>query len=156
LLPFLAQGLSAQTAANLQSPEMKQLDFLLGQWKGTGYIQLGPNQRRTFTETESVQTKLGGSLVLIQGLGKARMSGSDQETVAHNALAVVSFDNQPKAFRWRAYRAEAASVQTVDTEAKVGDNRLEWGFKDMRGSIRFTIPLDKQGRWYEIGEFSAD
>jgi hypothetical protein len=45
----------------------------------------------------------------------------------------------------------------VDAEATVGDKSLIWSFRDPRaGQIRFTIKLDEQGRWFEIGEISMD
>ncbi|HXG95188.1 MAG TPA: hypothetical protein VNN73_22825 [Blastocatellia bacterium] len=54
VVPVLAQSPSIQPA------EMKKLDFLIGQWKGTGWFAMGPGQRRTYTQTESVQSKFDG------------------------------------------------------------------------------------------------
>lgn len=144
----------AQVPASLQLAEMKKLDFLVGQWKGDGWIEFAPGQRRTFTQTETVQSKLSGLVLLIEGLGKGKTSGSEQEVTVHNALGVVSYDNQAKLFRWRAYQADGRSV---DTEAKVTDRSLEWGFGNAQmGNIRFTIQLTEAGQWFEIGEVSRD
>jgi len=133
---------------------MKRLDFLVGQWRGEGWMDFGPGQRRTFRQTESVQPKVDGAILLIDGLGKGKLPGKEEEVTVHNAFAVVSYDNKSKVFRWRAYRAGG---NWIDTEAKVGDNTLEWGFHDERGSdIRFTILLNEKGQWLEAGEFSGD
>jgi hypothetical protein len=159
LLIFLMMPatLLAQTPAAATPPqisEMKKLDFLVGQWKGAGWIEFGPGQRRTFTETENVESKLGGVVLLIEGLGKGKTGASQEEVTIHNAFAFASFDKDAKIFRWRAYRADGSSI---DTEAKVSENALVWGFHDPRaGEMRFTIKLNEKKQWFEIGEFSRD
>lgn len=143
----------AQSAHPSVTGEMKKLDFLVGQWQGEGWIMLGPNQRHTFRQTENVQRKVGGTVLLIEGLGKS-MDTSNAGAIVHNAFAVLSYDKDAKVFRWRAFRADGSSI---DTEAKVSENMLIWGFRDPRGgNIRFTIKLNEKGQWYEIGEMSRD
>src|SRR5918912_261925 len=71
-------GDSANTQSGGASPAMEKLSFLVGHWSGEGWIQLGPGQRRAFTETESVQPKVGGALVQIEGLGKATIAGKPE------------------------------------------------------------------------------
>ena len=58
----LSVPLSAQNPTSAQLDAMKKLDFLVGQWKGEGWISFGPGQRRTFTQTETIEPKLGGLL----------------------------------------------------------------------------------------------
>jgi len=148
-VPAVAQGPTAS-----RPEEMKKLDFLVGKWSGEGWIQFGPGQRRTFRETEAVQLKVDGAIVLIDGLGKGNIPGQQEEVTVHTAFTVVSYDNKAMVFRWRAYRAGGDSI---DTEAKVGDRSLEWGFHDERaGDIRFTIRLNEKGQWFEVGESSRD
>lgn len=157
LISFLPVPLFAQAPAFSQITEMKKLAFLVGKWKGSGYIEFVPGQRRTFRETESVQSKLGGLLLLIEGTGKGKTPGSQEDVTVHDALAVVVYDDQAKAFRWTAYQAARGFVQSIDTHANVGDETVEWGFQDPRsGSFRFTITLDKKKQWTEIGEISHD
>lgn len=156
LLALLALNgaVMAQSPAQLHRVEMKRLDFLVGQWTGEGWIEFVPGQRRTFRETESVQLKVDGEILLIDGLGKGKVPGKDEEGTVHSAFTVVSYDEKAKVFRWRAYRAGG---NWIDTEAKVGDKSLEWGFHDERvGDIRFTIRLNEKGQWFEVGESSAD
>jgi hypothetical protein len=156
LLALLALNgaVMAQGPAQLRRVEMKKLDFLVGQWTGEGWIEFVPGQRRTFRQTESVQPKVDGEILLIDGLGKGKVPGKDEEVTVHSAFAVVSCDEKAKMFRWRAY---TAGGNWIDTEAKVGDNSLEWGFHDERvGDIRFTIRLDKKAQWVESGAISGD
>jgi hypothetical protein len=150
-LPFAA---GAQTPGAAQRAEMKKLDFLLGQWQGEGWIVLGQGERRTFKQTETVQSKLGGLLMVIDGLGKGKVAGAQEEVVVHNAFAVASYDGEKKTFRWRAYRADGL---VLDVDAAVGENSLIWGFRSPQGGdIRFTIKLTERGQWNEVGEYSRD
>jgi hypothetical protein len=154
MLCSLAGPSLAQSPTGAGSEEMKKLDFLVGQWTGEGWIAVGLGQRRKFKQTEGVQLKVDGALLLIDGLGKGKVPGKQDEVTVHSAFAVVSYDTKAKAFRWRAYRAGG---DWVDTDAKVGDRNLEWGFHDERaGDIRFTIAVNQRGQWFEIGEYSRD
>ena len=142
-----------QAPTGTGSEEMKKLDFLVGQWKGTGWIAFGPGQRRTFNQTETVQLKVDGALALIDGLGKGKVPGKQEDVTVHSAFAVVSYDSKANAFRFRAYRAGG---NWIDADAKVGDRKLEYEFHDERaGDIRFTIVINEKGQWFEVGENSG-
>jgi hypothetical protein len=152
-LPAAAQAQAPSQAATAKA-EMKKLNFLAGQWQGEGWIDVGQGQRRTFRQSETVQSKLDGLLFVIDGLGKGKLPGSDEEVVVHNAFAVLSYDEAAKRFRWHAYRADGLFV---DADTVVGDNQMVWSFANPRGGkIRFTIKLTDKGRWHEVGEFSPD
>ncbi|MGH9328431.1 MAG: hypothetical protein ACRD2B_17310 [Terriglobia bacterium] len=146
----------ARVAPTSEGAQMKKLDFLLGKWAGTVYVEYVPGQRDTFTETETVQVKLGGLLITVEGTGKSKMPNGE-EAVTHSAFAAVSYDQSASAYRWHAYNAARGSVQYLATTAKVGTSTLEWGYRDRRaGSVQFTIRTDQQGRWSETGELSHD
>ena len=149
LLLLMPVTLMAQTPS-VQLSEMKKLDFLVGIWKGEGWIEFGPGQRRTFTETEMVESRVGGLVLVIEGLGKNK-----EGAITHNAFAVAFYDKEAKVFRWQTYRAADGSY--MNTEAQVAENSLIWGFRDSRaGELRFTIKLNEKGQWFEIGEISRD
>jgi hypothetical protein len=65
-------ALLAQAPTSGQRAETKKLDWLVGQWKGTGWIQMGPQGRKEFTQTETIQGKLDGLVLVIEGQGKSR------------------------------------------------------------------------------------
>ena len=146
--------LIGQAPAGAGSEEMKKLDFLVGQWKGEGWIAAGPGQRRTFNQTEVLQFKVDGAILLIDGLGKGKVAGKQEEVTVHSSFTVVSYDTKANVFRWHAYRAGGG---WIDTEAKVRDKSLEWGSHDERaGDTRFTILINEKGQWFEVGENSRD
>lgn len=151
VLPILA---AAQMAAPSPAAEMKKLDFLVGQWKGEGWMEFRPGQRETFKINENIQRKVDGAVLLIEGLGTTKKPGQSEEVPIHKAFAIVEYDVRAKHFRFRAYRAGSGSV---DVEPQVGENTLSWGFHDERGGeIKFTIKLNDKGQWFEIGEYSSD
>ncbi len=132
---------------DVQRREMAKLDWIVGRWKGSGWIQMGPQGRHEFTQTETIESKLDGLVFVIEGLGKAKEDGS----TVHNALAVVSYDARANKFRWHAFTPEGQ----METEAKVGTNTLEWSLQiPQRGQMRYTITRNEKGEWFEIGEMS--
>jgi hypothetical protein len=154
ILLALATSGQAQTSAGQSGSEMRRLDFLLGAWEGEGWVSFGPDQRHTAKVREFAQAKAGGSVLLLEGLGKAKLEGKEEEVIVHNAFATVWYDREAKRFRIMAWRA---TDDSINADIKVGDKNLIWGFPDPRaGQIRFTIKLDEAGRWFEIGESSRD
>jgi hypothetical protein len=73
---------------------------------------MGP-ARQEFTSKETVQAKLGGVAVLIEGLHHAR---DDPGRLVHNALARVSREPRSSIYRFRAY---TASGQAADAEGRL-------------------------------------
>ena len=143
-------ALLAQAPTSGQRAEMKKLEWLVGQWKGAGWMQMGPQGRREFTITETVHGKLDGLVLVIEGQGESKVDGSP----VHSALAFVSYDEGAKTFRWRAFTAEG---RQTDTMAKVGTNTLEWGLEiPQRGRMRYTIKLNEKDEWFEVGELTQD
>ncbi len=133
---------------------MGQLDFLVGQWRGEGWIEYG-SERRTFAETENVQRKQDGLLLAIEGRGTSRVSDGG-ERIVHDALGVVFYDTAARKHMFHAYK----SGNFVGSELKLADSGkgFQWGFQDPRskGNIRFTMTLAAPDRWLEIGELSQD
>src|SRR5688572_20526028 len=93
LLSFLPLPLPAQAPAAIpaQKEEMKKLDFLIGKWQGEGWVKMPGAERQTFTQTETVQKKLGGLALLIEGHGTSKLPGGEEKTV-FEALAMVTWD----------------------------------------------------------------
>ncbi len=150
---FLQAPVLPQTPQSSQLEQMKKLDFLIGEWKGEGWTEFIPGQRRTSPITEKAEPKLGGMILIIEGLGKTKVAGK-QEVVVHNALAVVSYDANAKLYRIKSYLAEGRST---DAEATFVEDGFQWAFLTPQGaSIRYTVKLTEKGEWFEKGEISQD
>jgi hypothetical protein len=151
--PLLAA--EAQDAAAAQREAMKRLDAWVGQWQGSGWVLEGPSRnRQEFTITETVQSKLGGRTLLVEGVGRGKDPKTGAEVDTHNTLAVLSYDEKAQTYRFRTHEARG---RALDAEAKPIEGGLEWGFRDETtgATIRFTIHLDGN-RWHEVGEATRD
>lgn len=145
-----AHPLAAQ--APVTPTAMRELDWLVGEWRGTGRMMVGRNEFRNASITERATRHAGGHAMTLEGLGKALIA-RDSVTV-HNAFALIWHDAEAGRFRIRTFRATG---HTVDADIEVTDGRIVWGFDDPRaGRVRFTVSRTDDGRWHEIGETSRD
>jgi hypothetical protein len=158
LLLFALTLLSAARApAQLPPQEMGMLKFLLGEWKGEGWLDFG-RERQTFQITQTAKLKSGGWALLVEGLGTAGFPDRPERFIIHQVFTLLSYDWQAKLFRVRAYR-ELEGL--VDAEAKVGEEELVWGYQASfprlrTRHIRITIRRNEKKQWLEIGEESMD
>jgi hypothetical protein len=127
---------------------MQKLAFMVGEWTGSGSIAMGPGPRQAFAQSEHIQFKHDGTLLLIEGQGKSPETGA----IVHDALAVVTFDAASGKYKFRSF---AAVGRFADTEATVSGNVMTWSLNAGPQKIRYTITVDN-GAWHEVGERSAD
>ena len=126
---------------------MKKIEKMVGHWKGSGWIQQGP-KRETFTGGETVQMKLDGLAVLVEG-----NFANPEGKVIHQTLAVMSCNDRMTGYNFATYLANGL---TGVHGFKVGGDHFEWGFPIPNvGTVRYTIKVDDKS-WFEIGEFSRD
>jgi hypothetical protein len=146
------QGVARPGAANVEA--MKKLSFLVGEWTGEGWTEFVPGQRRTSPITENVQLRLGGTIMIVEGLGKKKAQGEQAEAVTHHAFGIISYDDKAKLYRLRSYLADGRST---DAEASFTDEGFQWRFQvPGNTSIRYTVKLNDKGEWFERGEMSRD
>lgn len=132
---------------------MRKLDWMAGDWKGEATVQMGPAPERVL-QTEHVVSRLGGRVLVIEGLGKRKLEDGAAGEVVHDALGVVSYDEKTKKYRFDAWTARAGYVAAW-LEAR--DDGAAWGFDTPQGAkIRYTIRRTEKGEWHEVGEYSAD
>jgi hypothetical protein len=146
LILVLAGAAAAQPASDLpaQKEAMKKLSFLVGTWKGPATANLpgGPIQ---VTQTEEVQYKLDGTVLLVEGTGRLT-----DGTVRFNALATISYDGGAKQYRIRAH----TDGHYLDTELKATAKGFEWSRPAGPGKVVFKMVLNEKGQWHETGEFT--
>lgn len=155
----IALALAVSAPANGQSPApdpvpaleaMKSLSFLEGRWAGEGWMQRGPGPREEFSQTETVEWRLDGGVLLIEGVGKSKSPETGQR---HHAFAVVSFNPMTEKYRFTSY---VVGRPPLDVEPIIETNTLTWEFEPQSGShIRYTA-IVAEDTWHEIGEFSRD
>lgn len=129
--------------------EMRKLDWLIGDWSGEAMVQMGPGKPERILQTERVQSKLGGKVLLIEGQGK-RESGE----IVHDALAVLTWDESKKSYRFSTYLFNRPGAET--TLDVTGPNTAVWGLDTPQGRMEYTLRLTEEGEWVETGRFSRD
>jgi hypothetical protein len=147
--------LFAQMANVAQQREaMKKLERLIGRWEGTGWIEYAPGKRGTYKITETIQSKLGGIALLIEGLGKDKREGEQEEEIIHASLATITYDERAKKYRLVTHTEKG---MFAIPEMKVTESGWEWGIQfPQGGGFRYTIKITDKGEWHEMGERSQD
>lgn len=151
---LFALGLSLVSLTASAADEMKKVEWMVGDWKGSASIQMGPGKPRSVMQSEHVQSKLGGEILVIDGLGKQKNDDGSIGEVVHEAFGVISWDGRKNAYRFDAWTAHDGYVEaSID----IGERGATWGFDTPGGGrIRYTITRTDKGEWNEIGEFSRD
>lgn len=143
---ILAATAAAQSEPNVsaQKEAMKKLAFLVGTWKGeaTAYRPSGPIK---VNQTEEVEYRLGGLVLLVQGTGRSPATGE----VIFSALATVSYDDSAKVYRFRSH----SDGRFLETELKVPENGFEWGYTAGPAKVTFRMKLNEKGEWVETGDY---
>lgn len=135
--------------------EMSKLDWLVGEWKGEVSARSGPGKPETAIQVEKVTPRAGGKVLLVEGLGRKKLEDGTAGDVVHDAIALISWDEEKKTYRFIGHVAQQPSVDT--TLDLTAPNTLVWGLTPPQGGkVRFTIRLTEKGEWNEVGEFSPD
>ncbi len=143
-------SLGAQQAGSngvaTQREAMRKLSFLAGRWSGPVTIVRGPGEALHLTQTEDVQYKLDGLVLLIEG--KSAGAGGK---VLFSALATIAYDDTTRGYRFRAYN----NGRYLDTELSVLPDGFSWGFTAGPAHISNTMHLTGKGEWSEVTEVTA-
>jgi hypothetical protein len=133
----------APSSQDVQRESMHKLSFLAGAWSGPVTVVRGPGEPLHLTQTEDVQYRLDGLVMLIEGKGT-----SPDGKVMFNALATVSYDDASHSYRFRAYH----DGHYLDTELLVTANGFSWQFQAGPAHIVNTMQLTKNSEWSEVTE----
>jgi hypothetical protein len=136
----------AQSTTDMQREAMRKLAFLAGQWSGPITVVRGPGEPLHRIQTEIVQYKLDGLVLLIEG-----KSTAPDGKVMFSALATVSYDDASHSYRFRAYN----DGHYLDTELSVQDGGFSWQYQAGPAHIVNTMQLTKTGEWSEVTEVTV-
>lgn len=148
-------SLVAQPSAELYKEKMSVFNFWEGQWHGEGSMQMGPGPAKKSTVDETLQFKLDGTVMLIEGIGKAIDPQTNQSQVVHHAMAILSYDPATGQYKFHTYLKDGRSTPAVLKVLE--ENKYEWGFDVPNGKVKYLITIDTSKKtWHEEGEFSND
>jgi hypothetical protein len=140
--PLAAQA-PVSNSVDAQREAMRKLSFLAGHWSGPVTVFRGPGEALHLAQTENVEYKLDGLVLLIEGQGT-----SADGKVVFSALATVAYDDASHTYRFRAYH----DGHYLDTELLVPANGFSWSFTAGPAHIVNTMRLTSKGEWHEVTE----
>ncbi len=130
---------------------MQKVSFLSGEWAGEGWFAMGPGERHHFRGREKVEMRLGGTVMVIEGQHWSRTHDGELGPLVHHAMAVVS----PAQDGGYDFRSWLLNRDGGAHSAHVEEGAFVWSMQTPRGEMRYTIRLDDEGRWHEIGEMAG-
>lgn len=151
--------LAAPAVVEAQSPApppdqvaaMAELPAWSGEWEGEGWTRIGEGEPRPFHVHESVTSRLGGTLVVLEGHGTTVLAEGEEPVTIYDALSLLYWDSE--GYRLETHTAlgrhGAADLELLE------DGSMQWGFDSAEGEVRFVTTIDGD-RWSEKGEISAD
>jgi hypothetical protein len=142
----LAAQQPVSNSIDAQREAMHKLSFLAGHWSGPVTIVRGPGEALHLTQTEAVEYKLDGLVMLVEG----KSTGADGK-VSFSALATIAYDDASHTYRFRAYH----EGHYLDTELSVPTSGFSWGFTAGPAHIVNTMHLTDKGEWDEVTEVSV-
>jgi hypothetical protein len=126
-----------------QREAMHKLSFLAGNWSGPVSIHRGPGDPLHLTQTEKVEYKLDGLVLLIEG-----KSAAPDGSAPFQAMATVAYDDAAHGYRIRAY----SGGHFVDAEFTVLASGFSWAFDSGAAHVVNTMHLTAKGEWEETSE----
>ncbi len=144
-LPLASQQ-RASNSLDAQREAMRKLAFLAGHWSGPVTILRGPGEPLHLKQTETVEYKLDGLVLLIEG-----QSTSTDGKVLFSALATIAYDDSSHTYRFRAYN----DGHYIDAELSVLDQGFSWSMHPGPAHVVNTMRLTPKGEWAETTDITV-
>jgi hypothetical protein len=113
---------------------MKKLSFLFGRWPGEARVLRGSGEPLELAQTEEAQYKLGGLILMIEGIGRSKSDGE-------------------VALQMRAYN----DGRYLQTELKLAEDGrgIVWGFALGEIKTNSVLRISEKGEWTELTEITV-
>lgn len=141
-------GLGLYTPMKAQQQNLDLLKPLAGQWEGSGWTRLPSGEKAEFNQTENIEFKLNGHVLLINGKGYDASTGD----LSFEALAILFKDTDGT------IRMSGHTLDGKHTMAKVelGEGKFSWWFEVPNGgTVKYDIDFTDK-TWKEKGNYSPD
>jgi len=134
--------------------EDNPLSFMVGKWKGNGWMMTQSGKQFT-NITENVVCKLDCAVLSVEGLGTKQDSLTNQQIIVHDAFGVISKDLKNNKWVMRAYKkGDVIDAEIVFVSEKV--IRWKLPIPNNSGTMQFTTDFTDAGKWKGTGEYSRD
>jgi hypothetical protein len=131
-----------------QRAAMKRLGFLVGKWSGEARLLRSAGEPALLLQTEEVQYKLDGLILVIEGIGR---SAADNKPLLQ-ALGVISYEDETCTYRMRAFN----DGRFLETDVKLLEDveGMTWGFTLGQIATSSTLRINERGDWTERAEIT--
>jgi hypothetical protein len=153
---------------NIERGAMKKLDFVIGKWKGEGWLLVGPGQRYPFSVTELYSYRCNGQVIDGEGRFRAQGAPEDAGSSTNYGLGMIYFDRPSGEYRMWHYGGSGSTfafTQKIEIDAE--RRALHYINQDAKGeTYRFGFTIDQDdiltarserqkpdGTWYVSMEF---
>ena len=154
LFVYVFQSGFSQSPESVQADAIKKMSWWIGEWKGIATTSMGQGKVDTVSMHESIKSNLGGTILLIEGIGYRVTNNVVTDEIVHHAFGVLSYDDKARKYRWQAWRIPYGVYTEYAPE--VAENEFKWGMDVPQGKMRYIGKLESNGEWHETGEFSRD
>lgn len=144
-IPMTATGQGRPDAAariEAQRKAMSALSFMDGVWRGPAWNMRPSGEKHVLTQTERIGPFLDGAVKMIEGRGY-----EPDGKVGFNALGIISYDPDKKAYSMRSYALGSSGDFPVTLTA----DGFVWEIPVGPLTIRYTAVV-KDGAWKEVGD----
>lgn len=125
---------------------MKQLDWMVGDWKGSGWAERG-GRKSNFDSFERIEVKAGGTVYAITGIHSVAIPGRDP-MIVHDAFGTVTYDLTKKEYTMTAALASGLTSAFV---MKIEGKGYTWTTPGQNGPVTYHAKLSSEGEWVEQG-----
>ncbi len=146
----IAQAPRGMPTGDAERAAMAKLDYMAGRWEGDGWMDMGG--RHTFRGSETVQRKLRGVALVVEGDFTGKLGTSDVEGPVHTTLGVIYFDGKTSKYRFDSW---LATGNFGERDLTLTADGWQWEMQTPQMRIRYTTKFTAD-QWFEIGERSAD
>ncbi|MEB2774866.1 hypothetical protein SYJ56_06080 [Algoriphagus sp. D3-2-R+10] len=141
-MPLFTKAQNFETNIEAQK-EIQKIEFLVGEWEGSGWMMNQSREKMTFEQTEKVSFKINDTALLIEG------QGVSDGKIIHSALAVLTMVDSSGKYKFTSF---LQSNQQGTFKAELIDDVLYWYPAE---NVRYVITINDQGQWHEIGEANS-
>jgi len=129
--------------------KMIALSELEGDWSGGGWMITPSRERIEFSQKESINYELDGTILQIKGQGWNATGDR-----IHNAYAIMSYDMLLGQYVMNSFledgRQTKAEVEIME------DGQIKWWFNTPEGgTVKYLISIN-ENIWHEKGRYSPD
>jgi hypothetical protein len=138
-----AQVSDPQPRIAAQREAMAPLSYMDGVWRGPATTTRPSGEKHTIVQTERIGSFLGGTVKVFEGRGY----GADGQ-VSFNALGIMSYDVDKRAFALRSYALGHSGDFAVTTR----NDGFTWVIPQGPGAkIVYTATVTRE-TWHEVGD----